>query len=82
MRRDLFEIASNLQNDSQDESLGTRLIDVTCEWEYEENKFPLMKNIQNFMKKYQENEVRSRNTTYTNFVFSEDQKLDLDHLNK
>ena len=42
-RRDLFEIASNLQNDSQDESLGTRLIDVTCEWEYEGNKFPLMK---------------------------------------
>ena len=82
MRWDLFEIASNLQNDSQDELLGARLIDVACEWEYEGNKFPLMKNIQNFMKTYQENEVRSRNTTYTNFAFSENQKLVLDNLDK
>ena len=41
-----------------------------------------MKNIQNFMKTYQENKVRFRNTTITNFVFSEDQKLVLDNLDK
>ena len=57
-------------------------IDVAWEWEYEVNKFLLMKNIQNFMKTYQKNEVRSRNGTYTNFVFSEYQKLVLDNIDK
>ena len=37
IRRDLFEIASNLQSDLQKESLDTRLIDVAYEWEYEGN---------------------------------------------
>ena len=34
------------------------------------------------MKTYQKNEILSRNTTSSNFVFSEDQKLVLENLDK
>ena len=58
-------MASALPYDNSDKVLGTRLINAANEWELEENNFPTLENVQQYLKGYQSSQKLS-NPSYVN----------------